>query len=225
MNLLPQVLKQPRLSDRASRSDPMKITKITQQQKRLDRYSIYVDDTYAFSLSEGALLDSKITSGQPITKEQVDTFKQLSSEDKLYQRALRYVAMRPRSVWELETYLKRKDSPAPLIEQITNKLTSFGYLDDDTFAETFVRDRRLLRSASVRKITLDLRKKHVPSEVIERALGKDETDEASMLKELIAKKRKQQKYRDDELKLMQYLARQGFSYGDIKTALQADVTE
>jgi regulatory protein len=199
----------------------MKITKIVHQQKQQNRYSIFVDDAYAFSLSESALLESGLVKGQELGREQVSEYKQLSADDKLYNRALRYVAMRPRSVWEVEFYLKRKDSPAPLIEQITNKLKKFGYLDDLKFAEAFVRDRRLLRSSSVRKITLELRKKHVPSDVIERVTKEDETDEGAMLREVVGKKRRQAKYQDD-LKLMQYLARQGFSYSDIKAALSVE---
>lgn len=203
----------------------MKVTKIAAQQKRAGRYSIYVDGAYAFSLSEGALLESGIVSGQELTSEEATVFKQLSQEDKLYSRALNYVALRPRSVWEVEQYLKRKDSPAPLIEQITNKLKKLGLLNDAAFAESFVRDRRLLRSASTRKIKLELQKKHVASEAIEHAVGADETDELALLRAVIEKKRQQTKYREDELRLMQYLARQGFAYGDIKTALSSTQEE
>lgn len=198
----------------------MKVTKIAAQQKRSDRYSIYVDERYSFSLSETALLNSGLSSGTELTREQVADYKQLSNDDKLYNRALNYVALRPRSIWELEFYLKRKDSPAPLIEQITNKLLDLGLLDDQKFAEAFVRDRRLLRSSSVRKITLELRKKRVSQEAIDYAIAQDETNEPDLLKQLIAKKRRQPKYQNDKLKLMQYLARQGFNYGDIKSALQ-----
>lgn len=203
----------------------MKITKVTQQAKNRQRYSMYVDEVYSFSLSEAALLDSGLHSGQELTREQLAKYKQLSADDKLLGRALRYVALRPRSVWELGLYLKRKDSPAPLIEQITNKLTALGLVDDRKFAEAFVRDRRLLHSSSVRKITLELRKKHVPADVIQEALAADETNERTLLRSLIAKKRQQPKYRDDQLKLMQYLSRQGFNYGDIKDVLQDDAPE
>lgn len=197
----------------------MKITKITQQQKNRDRYSIYVDEKYSFSLSETALLESGLHSGQELTKEQIGEYKQLSRDDKLYNRALNYVALRPRSVWEVEFYLKRKDSPAPLIEQIANKLKNLGLLDDRKFAEAFVHDRRLLRSQSTRRLQLELRKKHVPSQVIDEVLAADETDEKAMLRELVTKKLQQSKYRNDELRLMQYLARQGFGYGDLKDVL------
>jgi regulatory protein len=198
----------------------MKVTKISQQIKRAGRYSIFVDDEYSFSLSDTALLESGLTSGQELTGEEVKKYKQLSTDDKLYNRTLQYIALRPRSVWEVEFYLKRKEAPTPLIEQITNKLVKLGLLDDYKFTESFVRDRRLLRSASTRKIQLELKKKHIANVVIEQVLAEDETDTSEMLKDLIVRKRQQTKYRDDEMKLMQYLARQGFGYGDIKQALQ-----
>lgn len=197
----------------------MKITKISQQVKHAGRYSIFVDEEYSFSLSDAALLESGLVKGQELTGEQVKGYKQLSTDDKLYNRTLQYLALRPRSVWEVEFYLKRKDAPTPLIEQITNKLLRLGLLDDYKFADSFTRDRRLLRSASTRKIQLELQKKHIASDIIGQVLAEDETDTGTMLKDLIVRKRQQTKYREDETKLMQYLARQGFGYGDIKQAL------
>jgi len=202
----------------------MKITKIVQQVKRADRYSIFVEGKYSFSLSESALLESKIHSGQELTKEQVGEFKKLSADDKLYNQTLRYVAMRPRTAWEIQTHLNRKNAPPALTEQIVNKLTNIGLIDDDKFARAFVADRRLLRPTSRRKLIAELKKKHVPSEIIERAVGSEREDERSALEEVVAKKRRQTKYQDD-LKLMQYLVRQGFNYEDIKMALRSDQEE
>jgi regulatory protein len=197
----------------------MKITAIKQQVKRADRYSIFVEGKYSFSLSETALLDSKLASGQQLSPEQVKEFKQLSADDKIYNQALRYVAMRPRSVWEVQFYLERKQASPALIEVILNKLSIIGLLDDHKYAQAFVNDRKLLRPTSRRKITAELRKKRVPSEVIEKVLGESsDSDEQAALLSVIETKRRQTKYQDD-LKLMQYLARQGFNYDDIKAAL------
>ena len=197
----------------------MKITKITQQQKRADRYSIFVDEKYSFSLSENALLESRLHSGQELSKEQVGEFKKLSADDKLYNRALRYVAMRPRTRWEIETYLSRKEASPALVEQIVNKLSNIDLLNDEKFARAFIADRKLLRPTSRRKLIMELRKKHIDNDVIEAALAEDTPDERATLREVIARKRRQTKYQDD-LKLMQYLARQGFNYDDIKSVLQ-----
>lgn len=196
----------------------MKITSIKQQVKRSDRYSIFIDGKYSFSLSEKSLLEAGIVGGQEIGPVQVERYKQLSADDKIYGRALRYVAMRPRTIWELQTYLQRKDSPAPLTEQITNKLIDLGLLDDATFAVGFVRDRQLLRPTSRRKLIVELKKKHISQENIEKAMEANDVNEANSLQEVVDKKRRQSKYQDD-VKLMQYLARQGFSYGDIKAVL------
>jgi len=199
----------------------MKITAITQQEKLKSRYSIYVDGKYAFSLSDTALLDSKLVVGQELTKDEVGKFKELSKEDKLYGQILRYTALRLRSRWELEVYMQRKDIPLPLQQQLLNKLSNLGILDDYKFAESWVRNRRLLKSSSRRRLSLELRQKHIPDEIIQQVLAEDETDEQAMLRELIARKRKQAKYQDDT-KLMQYLARQGFSYNDIKFVLNEE---
>ncbi|PIZ61950.1 hypothetical protein COY17_03290, partial [Candidatus Saccharibacteria bacterium CG_4_10_14_0_2_um_filter_52_9] len=83
----------------------MKITSIKQQLKRTNRYSVFVEGKYEFSLSETALLESKLASGQELAKQEVGEYKKLSSEDKLYNKALRWVAMRPRTKWEVSFYL------------------------------------------------------------------------------------------------------------------------
>jgi regulatory protein len=199
----------------------MKITKITQQVKRLDRYSIFVDEKYSFSLSESALLEAGLASGQELSKEQTAEFKKLSADDKLYNQCLRWVAMRPRTAWEIEQYLERKGASPPLLKLILNKLSIIGLVDDAKFAKSFVADRRRLRSAPRRKIILELKRKRVAEDIIAEAVGTDPDEERAALAATIASKRRQSKYQDD-LKLMQYLARQGFSYGDIKDALKAE---
>lgn len=199
----------------------MKITAIKAQVKRPDRYSIYVDDTYAFSLSDQALLETRLAPGDELDEAELKRLKQRSADDKLYAAALRYVALRPRSTWEMESYLLRKGSPAPLNEQITNKLCKLDLLNDEQFARSFVADRRLLRPTSRRRLIMELRKKRVNDEIIRNAVGSDQEEELSALRQVIERKRRQSRYQDEQ-KLMQYLARQGYAYDDIKAALRDD---
>lgn len=196
----------------------MKVTAIKRQVKQQGRYSIFVEGKYSFSLSEAALLESKLVLGQEMTPSEVKRLKQTSVDDKLYNQALRYVAMRPRSTWEMESYLQRKKATPLLSQQILSKLSNMDLLDDLSFARSWVSSRRLLKPVSRRRLIAELRQKHVPDAIAEEALAEDETDERDTLRELIARKRKQTKYQDD-LKLMQYLARQGFNYDDIKSVL------
>lgn len=197
----------------------MNITAIKQQERLKGRYSIYVDEKYAFSLSADALLDERLVPGQELDEQQFKAYKKLSADDKAYNLALAYIARRMRSEWELRDYFRRKGYDQELGDQILDRLAKLGFVDDEKFAEAWVRNRRLLKPTSKRRLIAELKQKRVPESVIDKALTEDETDERTVLGELITKKRRQTKYNDD-LKLMQYLARQGFGYDDIKAALQ-----
>ncbi len=198
----------------------MKITAIKQQERLKGRYSIFVDEKYAFSLSADALLEERLHTGQELDEPQLKAYKKLSQDDKAYGLSLAYAVRRMRSEWEFRDYFRRKQYDPELAEQILEKLAGHGFVDDAKFAEAWVRNRRMLKPVSKRRLVQELKQKRVADEVIEQALAEDETDERTVLQELVAKKRQQTKYRDD-LKLMQYLARQGFGYDDIKRALEA----
>ena len=101
----------------------MKITSITHQVKSRDRYSISVDGIYSFSLSELALLNSKIVNGQELDQNTLKELMSLSDDDKLYNQTLRLVASRPKTEWEVKFYLERKGASPALINTILNKLT------------------------------------------------------------------------------------------------------
>jgi regulatory protein len=197
----------------------MKITGIKRQLKRTDRLAIFVDGQYALSLSEAALLESKLVTGQELSEAQLQQMRELAAADNLYDQAQHYVALRLRSQWEMTAYLQRKGASSSLLQEILNKLSNNGWLDDEKFAAAFVADRQRLRPTSRRKIILALSAKHISNEVVQKVLPPDETEERTALRELIRRKRRQTRYQDDR-KLMQYLSRQGFSYGDIKMALE-----
>ncbi len=199
----------------------MKVTEIKQQERLKGRYSVFVEEKYSFSLSADGLLEARLYVGQELDDADIKAYKKLSADDKAYSLALAYAVRRMRSHWEFSDYFRRKGYDEPLSMQITEKLVRLGLVDDEKFAEAWVRNRRLLKPVSKRRLTQELRQKRVSDEIIEHVLANDETDEQSVLRDLIARRRKQIKYQDD-LKLMQYLARQGFSYDDIKSALNSE---
>ena len=197
----------------------MKITAIKAQVKREGRYSIFVEEKYAFSLSAEALLDARLVTGQELSQVKLTEYKRLSQEDKAYSLALAYVARRMRSEGELRDYFRRKQYAPELGEQIIEKLRRLGFVDDTEFARRWVENRRLLKATSTKKLRLELRQKRIADDIIRGALAEEEADEREALRDLIEKKRKQTRYQDDQ-KLIAYLARQGFSYGDIKAMME-----
>ncbi len=196
----------------------MKVTSIKQQVKRADRYSIYLDGKYAFSLGENELLKLGLHSGQELTESELATYHDESAYGKWFDRTLNLLSFRLRSEWELRDYLRRKDCPPEIIGRILNKLSINGYVNDEQFARGWVDNRRLLKSTSRRKLNMELKQKRIPADIIDKVLSEDteQTDEREVLRQLVAKKRARY---PDNLKLMQYLARQGYNYSDIKDIL------
>ena len=201
----------------------LKITAMKQGVKNPNRVNVFVNEKYAFSLDVAQVVDLKLKVGIEMSAEDLAEYKKKSEFGKLYQRALEWVLVRPRSVKELSDYLCRKlktsssdsllvsrgRSSEDIIElsrNIIDLLMSKGYVDDRKFAEYYVENRFVKKGISQKRLKMELMKKGVAKEIIDEVVGARD-DEEEILK-IIAKKRK--KY-DDE-KLIQYLCRQGFSY-------------
>ena len=70
--------------------------------------NVYVDEKFAFSLDISQVVDLGIKVGRVISLNELSEFRKASEFGKLYQRALEWVLMRPRSEKEVRDYLWRK---------------------------------------------------------------------------------------------------------------------
>lgn len=197
----------------------MRITAIKQQVKDHSRYSIFIDDVFSFGISETALIESGITKGQEISEDQIAEFKDSAAVDDAYNKTLSLIARRLRSEWEIRDYLKRKHYDIENINLIIARLYKRNWLNDEVFARMWVENRRLLRSASARRISQELKAKHVSDTIIQKVLEEDSTEDSTILTTLVERKRKQTRYQDDQ-KLLAYLIRQGYNYQDVKQAIE-----
>lgn len=211
----------------------MKITDISVQVKNPDRVNVSVDGAYRFSLDIFQVGELGVKVGRDFTEAELDQIENESRFGKLYARALEYCLMRPHSAREVKDYLWRKTRTTKYkardgqikeragdstdnADRVFKRLTDKGYIDDEKFARFWVQNRNLTKGTSQRKLTAELRAKGVESAIIEQALAEGERSDDEELRKVIAKKRSRY---DDEQKLIAYLARQGFSYDDIKSAL------
>lgn len=210
----------------------MKITAITSQVKDTSRVNIIVDGKYRFSLDIFQVGELGIRIGDQYSDEELTAFEDESQFGKLYGRALEYSLMRPHSAKEMRDYLYRKTRDTRhqdgsvkkgvssiIAEKVFNRLLEKGYIDDEKFTRYWVENRSLIKGASKRKLTSELRVKGVDQAVIDKHLTDSDRSDTDELAKIIAKK--QGRYSDTQ-KFMQYLARQGFSYDDIKSALSDD---
>lgn len=200
----------------------MIITKISPQVKRQGYYNIYVNDKYELSLSELDLAAFQLKTNQSIDEKKLEELKNAQSKSKSYNFAIRYLALRPRSIKEVRDYLVvRKGFSEDDAGLAVDRLLSEKYLNDQDFAEMWVRNRTLLSPKSNKILRLELIKKGIDGSIIDLVLSSiDKDQQLEILKGLIEKKIRQVRYQDKQ-KLTEYLSRQGFTYDLIKQALES----
>ena len=215
----------------------MKITNLTAQQRDPNRVNVMVDGKFRFSLDVFQVADLGIRVGKEYSATELQELETESQFGKLYGRALEYCLMRPHSAREVRDYLyhktltkkyksrrtgellERVGVSKAVTERVFDRLLEKGYVDDEKFARFWVENRNQRKGSSLRKLRAELQAKGVQSDIIDRQLAESERSDGDELQKIIAKKRKQYQ---DEQKLLQYLARQGFTYDDIKAALSTD---
>lgn len=207
----------------------MKITSISSQVRDKNRVNVSVDGKYRFSLDIFQVGDLGLKVGKDYTDDELIALEVESQFGKLYARALEYCLMRPHSAREVRNYLYRKTMPArtktgemrpgvstTITDRVFDRLVEKGYVDDRKFTRYWVDNRSVTKGASKRKLISELRLKGVDGLIIEEMLTDSMRTDKQEIQKIIAKKKS--KYPDDQ-KFMAYLARQGFSYDDIKSAL------
>ena len=215
----------------------MKITNLSTQQRDPNRINVFVDDKYRFSLDVSQVVSLGVKVGREYDEQELAELEQESQFGKLYGRALEYCLMRPHSAREVRDYLWRKtratrhrskktgelkERPGVsqvLVDRVYERLVEKAYIDDEKFTRYWVENRNQTKGMSQRKLEAELRAKGVANDIIERNLRDSLRNDTDELQKIIAKKRRRY---PDEQKFMQYLARQGFSFDDIKTALRED---
>ena len=213
------------------------VTDIKQAIKNPNRANIFVNGKYRFSLDIFQLTQLNVKIGVKFSKVEIENLEQQSEFGKLYALALNYCLMRPHSEKEIRDYLWKKTLNRKLknhktgkfydkkgvsklsVEQVLDRLIEKKYINDEKFARFWIENRNQRKGSSIKKLKSELFSKGVSSEIIEQILENSKRNDSEEIQKIIAKKAK--KY-SDEKKLVAYLARQGFSYDEIKKALSKD---
>jgi regulatory protein len=152
--------------------------------------------------------------------------RKLSSEADLYAAAIKSLARRAYSVFEMRTYLERRAGDKDVVKGILERLKQLNYLDDARYARQFVRLHTELRKQGPFRIARDLRARGVPDRHIEAALAERsaESNESALVRERLERRIKSLRGPLDERRvasLYRSLLRAGFSADTIRRELSA----
>ena len=195
------------------------ITDLVIQKRDKDRVNVFLDGEFAFGLAVSVAEGLHI--GQQLTQEEIEVLKNKECIEKAKQSARRFVSVRPRSVFEVQTNLRRKSFDDDVIDQVVDYLTAIDLLDDAAFASYWVEQRETFRPRSRFALSQELREKGISREVAERVL--EDLDELALARRVIEKRADRWAELPDDVfrnKMAGYLQRRGFSFDIIREALE-----
>lgn len=146
------------------------VTKIQQQKKRKNRYNIFINEVYTFSVDEDVLVKYHIHKGMEITPEEIQEITSDEDFHSTYMMAINYLSYRMRTKREIQIYLHDKDITPEMTSDIIDRLEKEQLIDDQTFAEAFVRDRMNQTSKGPKIIVKELQEKGISREAADKAV-------------------------------------------------------
>lgn len=199
------------------------ITKISLQQKLKDRYNVFINEQYAFSVDEAILIQFGLKKGMELTAEQTAAIIGQDEIRKGLNMAIHFLSVRMRSEKEVREFLAKKEVDSEAAEEIIHRLSQMGYLDDAAFAEAYVNTQINASDKGPKAIERELKEKGVSGVLIEQSLAKFERG-LQLEKALKLAEKYRRKYRKEspfiqKQKIEQTLARKGYEWDIIQEAL------
>jgi regulatory protein len=196
------------------------ITALTVQKKNRDRVNVYLDGRFAFGLA--AIEAARLRRGQTLSDDEIAALQNRDEVQKAHESALRYLDYRPRSTDEIRRHLmKSKDVAPEVMDEVVERLTSVGLLDDRAFVRYWLENRSDFSPRGERALRLELRQKGVPGDIIAEVLSESHNEDEAAYRAAMAQARKVRTTDPVEFrrKMEAHLARRGFSYDTAREAV------
>jgi regulatory protein len=202
----------------------MIITKLEKVEK--SKIRIYIDEEFAFKLSEKELEKLPLEEGQSILPEQYEKLIEVLIYPKAIEKALFILKFMDRCEQELRTKLSREEYPEDIIDRVIEYVKHYGYLNDERFAAAFVKSRKNRKSKMM--IRNELQQKGISKDIIQIVFEVEyeaedmEDAEITAIRKAIAKKTRdpQGLSAEEKQKLIASLYRKGFDLSKIKQNIE-----
>jgi len=193
----------------------VKVTALRIQARSKSRVNVYVDGKFGFALAK--IVAARLALGQELDEATVAQLRGTDDEEKAHEKALKFLAPRPRSEAEVRRRLTLHKLAPAMIDTLVARLQRAGLLDDQAFANFWVENRTTFRPRSARVLRMELRQKGLGEEAVRTALtGTNDADAAYALGEKRVRRLLTLPRDEFRRKLGDFLMRRGFSYDIIE---------
>lgn len=137
-----------------------------------------------------------------------------------FDKAVNLLTFKDRTTQEITKRLKENGYSSDEIEETVEKLTYYGYLNDENYTISYIKDNTSKKGK--RLIANELSQKGIQKEIIADILSDSEIDEISTIREIMGRR-----YRDTDLsdekvyrRLVGFFLRRGFSYDNVMKVIK-----
>ena len=196
----------------------MIITAVEPRRKGLS--ALYIDGEEAMKLDTEVILAHRFDVGREITDEELHSCVRDSEQKRCKDKALWLIGYRDHSHSELFNKLRR-DYKEEACEAAVNRLEELGLIDDGRYARRYAADLMNVKHLSARGIRQKLYEKGIDRDLIDEVIEELAVDEETQIRAVIEKKYARSLADEKgQRRAANALARMGYSYSDIKSALR-----
>lgn len=172
-----------------SKINGVKCLKILKYRKSPNgKYKLTLDNDRDISLYEEVILEYKLLLNKVIDDNLLIELDKRNQEYDVYYVALKALNSRIRSVEDLRQLLKRKEYPIEMIENAIKKLLDQGYLNDRSYAKSFINNQIITTNNGPYKIKRLLFDKKISESIIdEEMVNFTESEQRSKINKIIMK--------------------------------------
>lgn len=196
----------------------MTVTDISKTKK--GRYALFADGEFLFSIHKDSFFRTKLAVGNVMTAEELEELRLEDEFISAKETALNILSRAAQSSGILREKLARYYGEEA-VERTLARMAELGLLDDRDYATRFASDCVKLRGYSMQRLRQALWQKKLPPEAIEAGMAQfEDRDEIEPIIAILLKKYRAQIFDAEGLrKTIAAMQRRGFSYGNIKAAL------
>lgn len=196
--------------------------KLSIREGKAKKIHIYIDEEYRATVDSDYWYSEKYRNYKEINEEELTELLNAVSFRRAYNKGLDFLSRRPYGTKELVKKLCEKGHEKEFAEKACDRLLELGLLNDEEYARILANDLLDRKNYSIKRIKQELAFRGINREIIENTVYLLDNDPVSRIIILI-KKKYINKISDEKgrKRTVDALLRLGYSYSDIKSALNS----
>jgi len=187
---------------------------------------LVLDDGQKLSVEPDTVVELNLHAGDNVTEGDLENIKSEDEKKKCMAKALRLLAVRPRSEFEINDQLKRSGYSTAAIGMCLDYLHEKSYLNDDQFALQWAKRRIKKKPMGSASLKFELKKKGISDDRIQKVIAELFSGESEFEKALAAGRKKMPAHKKSDAatvrrKLYLFLSQRGFAPDTIKQVTDA----